>query len=123
MVNVAVVHVTQLGIEHYVVYIEVGASQSNPSVSYIGSSGLYEFHNLNVDVNLTSAGSFGSDSLTNCYDSSNYVLKELSTTTNYPVTSDSAGNIWLIVGTNSFFEGTTSVYWQNLNAHLTPISH
>jgi len=103
------------------VYVEVGASGSNPAVAYTGSSGLYEFHNLNVNVNLTVAGSFGSDALTDCYDSSKYVSKELSTSTNYPVTSDKNGNIWLMVGTNSFFEGTTAVYWQNLKAHLTPV--
>jgi len=104
------------------VYVEVGATGANPSVGYTDSTGLFEFQNLNTNVNLTLAGNFGSEMLKDCYDTTRYVSKELSTGTNYPVSSDDNGNIWLLVGTNSYFEGTTSIYWQNLNARLTPIS-
>lgn len=38
-----------------------------------------------------------------------------------PVTADSGGNVWLIVGTDSGFEGTTTLYYQRIEVRLTPI--
>jgi hypothetical protein len=38
-----------------------------------------------------------------------------------PVTASSAGEIWLIVGTDSAFEGKTELYYQVISATLTPV--
>jgi hypothetical protein len=38
------------------------------------------------------------------------------------VKTDSQGNLWVIVGTDSGFEGTTSLYIQSINVRLVPVS-
>jgi hypothetical protein len=51
-----------------------------------------------------------------------YALKSLSTGENGPVlTSDSEGRLWLIVGTDSGFEGKTTIYYTEGVAVFTPL--
>ena len=38
------------------------------------------------------------------------------------VTADSNGELWLLVGTDSGFEATTALYYQNINATLIPLA-
>ena len=38
------------------------------------------------------------------------------------VKTDAQGNLWVIVGTDSGFEGTTSIYFQSINIRLVPVS-
>jgi hypothetical protein len=37
-------------------------------------------------------------------------------------TASSAGDLWLLVGTDSGYEGTTSLYYQRIEVELIPIS-
>jgi hypothetical protein len=37
----------------------------------------------------------------------------------FQVTSDKEGNIWVIIGSDSGFEGTTAVYYKSIDIHLT----
>lgn len=39
-----------------------------------------------------------------------------------PVTTDADGNLWLLVGTDSAYEGITTMYYQRILVTLTPIS-
>jgi hypothetical protein len=36
--------------------------------------------------------------------------------------TDAQGNLWVIVGTDSGFEGTTAVYFQSINVRLVEVS-
>ena len=36
-----------------------------------------------------------------------------------PVTTDQSGTLWLLIGTDSGFEGTTSLYYASIVARLT----
>lgn len=38
-----------------------------------------------------------------------------------PVTTDENGNLWLLVGTDSGFEGVTTMYYQSITVTLTPV--
>jgi len=54
--------------------------------------------------------------------SPDYRLKTLSIGSGGPiVTSDSSGRVWLVIGTDSGFEGLTKVYFLEGSARLTPI--
>ncbi len=37
------------------------------------------------------------------------------------VTADAKGRLWLMVGTDSGFEGTTGLYYRKINVSLTPV--
>ncbi len=39
-----------------------------------------------------------------------------------PVMANSDGELWLLVGTDSGFEGQTAIYYQNIDVHLAPLS-
>lgn len=38
-----------------------------------------------------------------------------------PVTASAAGELWLVVGTDSGYEGTTTLYYQRIDVRLTPV--
>jgi hypothetical protein len=52
-----------------------------------------------------------------------YTLKTLATAPEQEITAtaDPAGRLWLIVGTDSGFEGLTDLYYTQINATLTPV--
>jgi hypothetical protein len=37
-----------------------------------------------------------------------------------PVTASAEGELWLLIGTDSGFEGTTTLYYQRIEVQLTP---
>ena len=39
----------------------------------------------------------------------------------FPVISSDSGELWLLVGTDSGFEGKTTVYYQQITATLVPV--
>jgi len=47
-----------------------------------------------------------------------YTLKTLKTTNPVNVSSDSNGEIWIIIGTDSGFEATTTIYYNTIKVKL-----
>lgn len=39
----------------------------------------------------------------------------------FQATASSAGDLWLLIGTDSAFEGTTALYYQRIEVELIPI--
>lgn len=39
-----------------------------------------------------------------------------------PVLANADGELWLLIGTDSGFEGQTAIYYQSIDVHLTPLS-
>jgi hypothetical protein len=48
-----------------------------------------------------------------------YQLKTL-TLTGFSVTSDASGRLWIVLGTDSGFEGTTALYYDRITVTLRP---
>lgn len=57
-------------------------------------------------------------------DASKYQSKMLSSTAtkNLTLTTDASGAVWIFVGTDSGFEGKTTLYYQNIELNFTPAS-
>jgi hypothetical protein len=53
-------------------------------------------------------------------DGQRYISVAKEHTSEFPVRSSSGGEIWLLVGTDSGFEGTTSLYYQEIDIELLP---
>jgi hypothetical protein len=47
-----------------------------------------------------------------------YVLKKLATSTPLMVEADAEGGIWIIVGTDSGFEATTTIYYDTIRIRV-----
>lgn len=100
------------------VYIKAGASTVEPTKVLDN----YDNHfRMNLDkgnqsvegVNMKNIGNFA-----NGTDMAIYTLKTLKTTSPINVQSDSNGEIWLIVGTDSGFEATTTIYYNSIKATI-----
>lgn len=97
------------------VYVKAGAITEEP-VPVENNEGFYR---MNIDKGNQSQG--GSDMLvlgdfSNDTDNEIYTLKTVSNDTPLMVTSDVNGELWLIVGTDSGFEGTTEIYYNTIKA-------
>ena len=105
------------------VYLKAGATPSAPRVE-LDSSNLYQ---VNFDKGQQSqsgaaasvAGTIGNGS-SNCSESAPF--RTLAWQHAHPevVTSNEFGELWLVVGTDSAFEGKTTLYYQAIEAVLTP---
>ena len=100
------------------VYIKAGASTSEPLKVLDNSDNYYR---MNIDkgnqaqdgANMKLIGDFA-----NGTESSAYNLVTLKTMNSISVESNSNGEIWLVVGTDSGFEGTTVIYYNKIKAIL-----
>lgn len=95
------------------VYIKVGATANEP-VKELDAEGFYR---LNIDKNNQSQS--GDDmvvigNFANGTDENIYTLKTLSNSTPFKVTAGNDGTLWLIVGTESGFEGATTIYYNSI---------
>ena len=61
-------------------------------------------------------GDFSNDT-----DQDEYTLKTVSNSQQFTVTTNSEGELWLIVGTDSGFEATTAIYYNEINVVLDPV--
>ena len=103
------------------VYVKVGASTNQPIVEIAGD----DFLRINIDKG--NQASSGSDMLTigdvasaDVFDESQFVLKTLfAEGFDFEATTDTDGNLWLIVGTDSGFEGLTTIYFAQIEVSLT----
>lgn len=68
----------------------------------------------------TVAGNISTGS-SNCSDGAPFQTIERVHKHTFDVTSDAGGNLWLLIGTDSGFEGRTSLYYQSITATLTPV--
>lgn len=104
------------------VYLKAGATPSAPRVEL--SSDLYQ---VNFDKGQQSqsgaaasvAGHIGNGT-SNCSGTAPFVSLGWQHTHPELVTSNAFGELWLVVGTDSAFEGKTTLYYQAIEATLTP---
>jgi hypothetical protein len=50
-----------------------------------------------------------------------YVSLTVEHTHTFTAQADAEGNLWLLVGTDSGFEGLTALYFQQIDVRLTPV--
>ncbi|HEX8311670.1 MAG TPA: hypothetical protein VF614_10155 [Chthoniobacteraceae bacterium] len=102
------------------VYLKAGVANVEPVA--VNRDGFME---MNVDKGVQSQpgedaqvlGNIGVDTTTDKAGNSRYVLKNFRSQ-QFLVEADSAGNLWLFTGTDSGFEGTTSLYFTKIKATL-----
>ncbi|QGY43186.1 hypothetical protein GM418_05785 [Maribellus comscasis] len=96
------------------VYIKAGASTTEPRSETDES----DWYRMNIDkanqaqsgADMIVIGDFSNDTDTN-----EYALKTVSnSSTSFTVTSNENGEAWLIVGTDSAFEATTTIYFNQI---------
>jgi hypothetical protein len=58
---------------------------------------------------------------TNCFEGAPFVTVSRSHLHTSIVTSSDQGELWLLVGTDSGFEGRTTLYYQSVSAMLVPV--
>ncbi|HAS27771.1 MAG TPA: hypothetical protein DCR59_00990 [Dehalococcoidia bacterium] len=101
------------------VYVKVGATAIEPVP--VDKDGFYE---LNVDKGQQSSGGYDAVVVGNVAkvvsdDFETYELKTLSNRGNpLEVTTDADGNMWIFAGTDSGFEGLTTLYYTEVNITL-----
>ena len=95
------------------VYLKAGATNQEPD-KLVGQDNHYR---MNIDKNNQSQG--GKDmkvigDFANGTDQFVYTLKDLKSNALIEVQSDDNGKLWVIVGTDSGYEGTTTIYWNKI---------
>ena len=101
------------------VFVKAGASAIEPK----NQLDELAYFRLNIDKgnqsidgkNMVLIGNFSNETEENTYR-----LKKLSMMTPLEVQSDANGSLWLIVGTDSGYEATTSIYYNYIKAELSP---
>jgi hypothetical protein len=106
------------------VYVKAGATGFRPEKVVQGSAVRVNFDKGNQSTGGADARVIGDIAQTgpggNCLAAA-WQLKSLSTGTTGPVvTTDSSGRLWLVIGTDSGFEGFTRLYFVDGTARLTP---
>lgn len=99
------------------VYVKAGAAPVEP-VKELDDEGMYR---MNIDKgnqadsgeDMIVIGDFSNDT-----DQDVYTLKTVTNTIPFQTTTDSNGNLWLIVGTDSGFMGNTTIYYNRINVVL-----
>ena len=111
------------------VYLKVGASTVEPEVYLDSDTGYYL---MNVDKGLGNSGNGTAASVigdianglsADEIDMENppYVSLKRQHEHEYTVTASPGGDLWLLVGTDSGFEGLTGIYYQSIAVTLTPV--
>jgi hypothetical protein len=95
----------------------VGASQIEP-VTFVGP---YDTRRLNVESTVATLASNIANGQPCNLNLNPYISIERMQQHVSEVTADSAGNLWLFVGTGSGFEGRTTLYYQGIDVVLTPV--
>lgn len=106
------------------VYVKAGAVGFKPKALPAGEAGAAAYYEMNIDKGNQSAGGrdavlIGDVAKDDGVDDFTYGLKILDTAGHLlEATTDGAGNLWLIVGTDSGFEGITTLYYTNITVTL-----
>jgi hypothetical protein len=103
------------------VYVKVGASGIEPK-SVLDATGRYT---MNIDKGSQTVG--GQDmriigNFSNDTNSTDYRLKRLSTNTPFQVRTDENGSLWVIVGTDSGYEGETTIFYNQVDIEMAKTS-
>lgn len=108
------------------VYLKAGASMSEPLAPLNG--GTDQHHRPNVNVGAQSTGGPAASpagTIANGRDANlppAYVSLTRAHAHSFLVQADAAGHLWLLVMTDSAFEGPTSLYYQRIRTTLTPVA-
>lgn len=108
------------------VYVKAGASSIRPEVIE-GKEGDTAMFQMNIDKGQQSEGGTDAQVIGNVAkqdgseDESFAIVSLSSDSVDLSVESDTDGRIWLIVGIDSGFEGTTELYFTKISVKLTPI--
>lgn len=104
------------------VYLKAGATPSAPRVELSSDLYLVNFdkgQQSQSGTEMSVAGTIGNGS-SNCSESAPFISLGWQHTHPEVVTSNEFGELWLVVGTDSAFEGKTTLYYQAIEATLTP---
>ena len=110
------------------VALGAGATPAEP-IAILDNSPLYGWLRMNVgkggqpwgDLAVTSTGSTA-NGIPCGSQPPKYISVQRNHQHKYLVNANSRGEIWLLVGTDSAFEGTTNLYYQRIDVTLTPVS-
>jgi hypothetical protein len=107
------------------VYLKTGASAVEPAV-FLDTD---DHFRMNVDKgNQAEGGPAGSvaghigTSSTDCRGDSPFMSIERTHRHPFVVTASDSGDLWLLIGTDSGFEGITRLYYQSIEVTLTPVN-
>ena len=102
------------------VWIKAGAVQNEPVPEQEDNAGVM-YYRMTIDKGGQSQG--GNDmqvlgDFSNETDHDQYTLKTVTSDNPISITTDNNGQLWLIVGTDSGFEGNTTIYYNKITAVL-----
>lgn len=103
------------------VFVKVGASLVEPKKEL--QTGVYRMNidkgNLGVDgLDMITIGHIGVAATTTVY---TIINRSNSSTNDFQITTDATGELWLVVGTDSGFEGTTSLYYTQIDVYANQL--
>lgn len=111
------------------VTLKVGMVDHAPVVALDGTSGVAQYR-VNVDKgeqvqggnDMTVAGDIANGAASTAC-GTGPTFRTFSRTHTHPtaVTASSAGELWVMIGTDSGFEGTTPLYYEQIDIELTPV--
>jgi hypothetical protein len=107
------------------VYLKAGASTVEPEVYLDSDTGYYV---MNVDKGSGNSGSGTAASVVgnianglSAEEDPHYISLERQYEHEYTVNASPNGELWLLVGTDSGFEGLTTIYYQSIGVTLIPL--
>jgi hypothetical protein len=107
------------------VYLKAGASSVEPEVHLDSDTGYYL---MNVDKGSGNSGSGTEASVVgnianglSAEEDPRYISLEREHEHDYTTTASPDGQLWLLVGTDSGFEGLTAIYYQSISVTLIPL--
>lgn len=109
------------------VFLKTGASPAEP-LALLNSEPRFPSLRMNVDKGNQAVGGIAASVAGNiatdqpCTGSSPYVSIVRTHKHTSPVLANSRGELWLLVGTDSGFEGLTSLYYQRIQVSLQPLA-
>lgn len=111
------------GAPGYSVFLKAGAAGAEPRVELEGSHWRLTVDKGNQSQSGTAASVAGhiSNESDRCMGDAPYVTIQRAHRHTSTVQANDFGEIWLLVGTDSGFEGKTTLYYQRIEATLTPV--
>ena len=107
------------------VYLKAGASPVEPEVYLDSDTGYYL---MDVDKGSGNSGSGTAASVVgnianglSAEEDPRYISLEREHEHDYTITASPDGQVWLLVGTDSGFEGLTAIYYQSISVTLIPL--
>ncbi len=106
------------------VYVKVGGASTEPKALPENQG---EFLRMNVNIGSQSQSGSAATVIGNlangvpCTSPPRFTKIIRSGAHKIPVIADARGNIWLLIGTDSGYEGRTGIYYQKVDVSLTPV--